>query len=105
MRIVWQVYITSKRWTEDTKRQVEAVLEDHTPITYKKTRKMHYTYSLIGYILNVNRLFSLYSIGIQYHNTLVLANKKKVSCVKKLLKVSVQPLTAPSLNVIKLKFK
>lgn len=84
MRIVWQVYITSKRWTEDTKRQVEAVLEDHTPITYKKTRKMHYTYSLIGYILNVNRLFSLYSIGIQYHNTLVLANKKKVSCVKKL---------------------
>ena len=43
---------------------------------------MHYICSLIGYLLHVNKLSSLYSIGIQYHNTVVLA-KKKVSSVKK----------------------
>ena len=43
---------------------------------------MHYICSLIGYLLHVNKLSSLYSIGIQYHNTIVLA-QKKVSSVKK----------------------
>lgn len=44
---------------------------------------MHYICSLIGYLLHVNKLSSLYSIGIQYHNTLVLAKKKSVLCKKK----------------------
>ena len=43
---------------------------------------MHYICSLIGYLLHVNKLSSLYSIGIQYHNTIFLA-KRKVSSVKK----------------------